>query len=204
MASKKTGLMDKTESEQWKADDKPVKIDKWDCSALKNALDDAAKKVMTENFGFKEEHRLMDLRLLICTVAVGFSLFALVWDYIRPFPESRPILIICVLSYFMLMGVLTLYTTYMEQNIFLVASDKDKAGLEPDDKWELASTLKKYTHLYKLKMTFTNGKTGLSRSEEIERPVNNYFDEDGTLLFKLFEPEVRTLQGRIAAASKKE
>ncbi|XP_071165075.1 signal peptidase complex subunit 2-like isoform X1 [Mytilus edulis] len=199
MASKKTGLMDK-----WKADDKPVKIDKWDGSAIKNALDDAAKKVMTDNFGFKEEHRLMDLRLLICTVAVGFSLFALVWDYIRPFPESRPILIICVLSYFMLMGVLTLYTTYMEQNIFLVAADKDKAGLEPDDKWELASTLKKYTHLYKLKMTFTNGKTGLCRSEEIERPVNNYFDEEGTLLFKLFEPEVRTLQGRIAAASKKE
>lgn len=54
---------------------------------------------MTENFGFKEEHKLMDLRLLICTVAVGFSLFALVWDYIRPFPESRPVLIICVLSY---------------------------------------------------------------------------------------------------------
>jgi len=27
------------------ADDKPVKIDKWDSSALKNALDDAAKKV---------------------------------------------------------------------------------------------------------------------------------------------------------------
>ena len=54
---------------------------------------------MKDHCGFKEEHRLMDLRLLICTIAVVFSLFALVWDYIRPFPESRTVLIICVLSY---------------------------------------------------------------------------------------------------------
>ena len=31
---------------QWNIDDQPVKIDKWDCNAVKNALDDAAKKVM--------------------------------------------------------------------------------------------------------------------------------------------------------------
>ncbi|WAR28430.1 SPCS2-like protein, partial [Mya arenaria] len=145
-------------------EEKPVKIDKWDSAALKNALDDGAKKVMLDKFGFTESHKLMDGRLFICTVAVVFAMFALVWDYFRPFPESRPVLIICVLSYFFLMGVLTVYTTYMEMGIFLVALDKDRTRVDPDNKWDLASKLKKYDDKYTLSMTFTDGKTNKTRS----------------------------------------
>ncbi|MEJ1274171.1 hypothetical protein NN561_005050 [Cricetulus griseus] len=48
-SSSRSGLLDK-----WKIDDKPVKIDKWDGSAVKNSLDDSAKKVLLEKYnGFR-------------------------------------------------------------------------------------------------------------------------------------------------------
>lgn len=188
---------------QWqKIDEKPVKIDKWDTAALKNALDDGAKKVMLDKFGFTESHRLTDGRLFICTIAVGFAMFALIWDYFNPFPESRPVLIICVLSYFFLMGVLTLYTTYVEKGIFLVALDKDKAGVDPDNRWELSSRLKKYDDQYNLAMTFTDGTSKRSRNGQITKSVAEFFDENGTLCLDKFEPEVRMLQNRIATSKK--
>ena len=55
----------------------------------------------------------------------------------------RPILFGCVAGYFFLMGVLTIYTTLWEKGIFVVALQKDPAGLDPDSVWEASSNLKK-------------------------------------------------------------
>jgi len=119
--------------------DKPLQVDKWDGCAVKNALDDTVKKIMIDTYGYSESHALMDGRLVICTVACLFALFAMVWDYFHPFPESRSVLIICVLAYFAMMVVLTFYTTYCEQGIFLEAVDIDPTGVDPTNKWILSS-----------------------------------------------------------------
>ncbi|XP_021349541.1 probable signal peptidase complex subunit 2 isoform X1 [Mizuhopecten yessoensis] len=197
-------LQPKESSEQdgWSSDEKPVKIDKWDSAALKNALDDGAKKVILEGFKLKESHTLFDLRLLICSVAVGFSFFALLWDYIKPFPESRPVLILCVLSYFVLMAVLTVYTTYIEKGIFLVALDKDEAGMEPDDVWELSSSLKKYDDKYFLQISVKPGTTQIIRSLDITKSVSDFFDENGKFDYDRFEPEVRILKAKLSESHK--
>ena len=67
---------------------------------------------MHDDFNCDEDHSLMNGRLVLSAIGVGFAGYACLWDYLHPFPESRPVLIICACSYFVLMGILTLYIMY--------------------------------------------------------------------------------------------
>lgn len=180
----------------------PIKIDRWDGNALKNALDDAAKKVMKENYGLVESFRLIDGRLGLCSLAVSFSLFALLWDYLYPFPASKTVLIVCVACYFILTGVISVYLLYIEGGVFYVGLEKDKAGIDPDDRWTLQSSLRKFDDKYCLKISYISGQTKQTRYVEKVSSVTEFFDEEGTLCYDLYETMVKRLKDGISADKK--
>ena len=46
-------------------------------------------QVLTYKLNYGEDHGLMDGRLWICGIAVAIAMFALLWDYLYPFPVSK-------------------------------------------------------------------------------------------------------------------
>lgn len=184
--------------------EKPVKVNKWETNAVKNALDDACKKYFKETLSFTEDYTLMDRRLYLSFVACCFSLFALIYDWMNPFPKSRTVLIVCVLSYFILIGILTLYMQFIESGKFFAGKLVDRLGLEPGSKIVLNSKLKKYDDKYSLTLEYKDGKDAANNSSgAFISSVGNYFDEKGVLCYERFTNDLKKIYDQARSNARK-
>lgn len=113
----------------------------------------------------------------------------------------RPILIVCVASYFVLMGILTLYTTFVEKGIFAVAVQTDSNG-KTLRKWQASSDMKKYDDKYTLTLSVKDTK-GV-REVSATKSVANFIDVDGVILTDLVGNELKRLYNSLNNAEKKD
>jgi len=101
----------------------------------------------------------------------------------------------------MMMVVLTVYTTYKEKGCFLVALEKDKAGIDPDIVWTLSSRLRRYDDTYELYATCTEAGSK-TREASFTKSVANYFDENGYLCREIFDQEFLKLHSSLKQEKK--
>lgn len=157
-----------------------ITVDKWDGGQVKNVLDETAKQVILQHFKYDESNLLVDIRLLLCALPVGAAFFALIYDFLHPFPESASVLRICVYAYIVLIIILTLYSTFIESNTILIAYKKGKNKL----KIKLLSKMKRFDDQYTLILESQKSKNSWTKS------VGNYFDVNGVFVQDRFEQDV--------------
>ncbi|XP_058796786.1 signal peptidase complex subunit 2 [Phymastichus coffea] len=191
-----------TKKDQKDNDNAIIKVNKWDGAAVKNALDDVVKNIITKKYNYHENFALLDGRLAICGIAVLVAITALIWDYFHPFPASRPVLVVCVSVYFVLMVVSTLYTMYKEKGIFVVAVQRDPAGFDPDYILEASSYLKKYDDQYTLVLSAKNDVTGVVNETSVTKSVANFIDVNGVVIPELVEAMVLKLHDSLSSQRK--
>jgi signal peptidase complex subunit 2 len=95
------------------------------------------------------------------------------------------------------MGLLTLFMSYKEKNIFTVSVKTGAAGLGPKDYLYISSTLPRYSSEYSLSFEFIDGKTGTTISANLSKSISEWIDVSGDLNLEKFFNDIDKLHSDV-------
>ncbi|CAM9726094.1 unnamed protein product [Ascophyllum nodosum] len=149
----------------------PQKVETGDSVKMKQVMDDAVIKAVLE-MGYDEDHTLNNAKLAIMALACIFAVTAQFWP--QPFPDSRPLLAACCLSYFACSMALHLIVTYWEKDIILATATSTSRSLRKG--MQVRTDFPRFDERYTVSVE--ERKPGAKPIEETWN-VGNYFDYEG-------------------------
>eukprot|EP01100_Stratorugosa_tubuloviscum_P015992 TRINITY_DN984_c0_g2_i1.p1 TRINITY_DN984_c0_g2~~TRINITY_DN984_c0_g2_i1.p1 ORF type:complete len:189 (-),score=65.41 TRINITY_DN984_c0_g2_i1:110-676(-) len=151
-----------------------VKIEKYDPNAIKLLFDEALVKSILQA-GYQEDVKISNkkifLGLIICLIAATAHFFPVPW------PEVKPVVLACCISYYILSAALQYILIFQERNIilFTIETPKKKA-------LEIGSDMERFDDKYYFTIGFNKTKT----VEKFKVKITEFLDEDGYFYYNLF------------------
>ena len=94
----------------------PFTIETGDSVKVKQVLDDATIKAITEG-GYEANYSWDNMKLLLMALSCVFAMVAQFFPV--PFPASRPLLAVCCAAYFIISSVLQYIITFVDKDTIL-------------------------------------------------------------------------------------
>uniref|UniRef100_A0A0K0FZ61 Signal peptidase complex subunit 2 n=1 Tax=Strongyloides venezuelensis TaxID=75913 RepID=A0A0K0FZ61_STRVS len=157
-----------------------VKVSKWDGPTVRMTLNDVVRKEISKQFPWTERHVITDIKLLISFISVVFAAYCCYYDWYNSYPKSKLVITICAPSYFIFMGVLWLYTYFIEGNSFYYGTENVGKGGKKIGYWTIASEMGKYDDKYTLIVTYKQGES--TGTYKITKSVGSYITEEGQVI----------------------
>ncbi|GAB5035559.1 signal peptidase complex subunit 2 [Nannochloropsis oceanica] len=169
-------------------EEEPLHIDTGDQMKVKQVMDEAVVKAIVDA-GYEENYFYDNIKLTLMVVACAFAMVA--QFYPMPFPESRPLLGVCCLAYFLASTVIQLIVSYAEQDAILTTQPLEgmkEGGLR------VRTQFPRFQDVYTVILEEVGVKEPPTVSSKFS--IGTVFDEEGNFYEEGLAQEVKALVDR--------
>ncbi|BDA43434.1 probable signal peptidase complex subunit 2 [Coccomyxa sp. Obi] len=197
----------KQDAGKTESDGKPTPVNLGDQAGLKRGLDDCAVSSILDA-GYDEEFFVSNVKIILGGITIAIALLA--QFYPKKYPDNWVILLVCLILYSLGTAALSLFTSLIEEDSFLITKPKKDAG---ELVLRVSSRLPRYSDEYKLMLDSSRNRKVTVSSLWRQCPregtatlvcsLTEFYDDKGFLHEEKFAAEVRKLLSNFEKSYKK-